>query len=104
MYFQLNSVYISRTYAGCLEGMPNNQLFFDLAFETVNKLWGNRKTIILKPKSLSEELPKWQYLIWFSGSSLKGGDGSELVVISFGDYPEYNLEEIMQQINWEAEA
>ncbi len=102
------------TYGGLLEGSPNERLnksIFDRITYASN--WGSRKVLKIQPDiyDFITVLKPLYYIVWLHSNEPINPeyDGSELVVIWFGDLPNGRLvEDIIQSgvknINWSENA
>jgi len=102
------------TYGGLLEGSPdeslNNSIFDRTSYPAK---WGSRKVLKIRPKRIEfqNKLPDCHYSAWLGSinSINPDYDGSELVVIWFGESPNgKTFEEVIQsgieEIDWDANA
>lgn len=106
----LDSIYITKTYGGCLEGIPSEEETINYAKEKCKKLFYERPIHIVeyevkKIKGIRNEekcmLPKYLHIAdIISYTPIKDGDGSHLAVIWFADDPSCNIEPIISKIEW----
>jgi len=79
----LDSIHISTTYSGSLEGLPPKNYIVEQAKKNAIKMFGSdRPTYVVVPDS--EKLPRFQYIGWFNSyTPVKHKDafGSHLVLI-----------------------
>jgi len=92
----VDSLHVSRTYAGLLEGFPDDLYNANLivrASRALVSLWGERATSVIPPKIHSitdagrtyNRLPEIRYHAWLTSEPMKSPwCASELVVIWFG--------------------
>ena len=103
---RIDSIHISRTYAGVLEGLPSTEESIEHAKHLARELWGDRPTVVIPPATTPlrqprvnhreqslprERCPEWLILAWLEGPALKDGDGSQLIVIWFQDAPGFEV-------------
>lgn len=111
----LDSIIITKTYAGCLEGVPSVDSCIQSAKNTSNKMFGDRPIVVLdfETKIVGKDfkgndqfmLPQWQHIAWISSfDPIKDGDGSHVVAIWFSDNPSCDLIPIIDKINWNQDA
>lgn len=107
----LDSIYISTTYGGCLEGIPSIDNSIDRAKKKAAELFGKgRATLVLpiKIKDLKHDvqiLPKYQHIAKFSSyKPIVSGHGSNLIVIWFNDNPSSDIVPILDTFDWNAHA
>jgi len=100
----IDASYSSRTYIGCLEGVPSANKMIEKYKEKAQKLWGERATLLMDPPIKNKMLPKWCHMIWATGPSLSDDDdGSELVIIWFSEF-EPDTKRVLDAIDWEKNA
>jgi hypothetical protein len=110
----VDSFTIDSTYAGLLS-YTSTERINKMIFERANYpgSWGNRKILKIEPNDGDYNTPLGlcYYCAWMRSDTvgLSDADGSELVVIWFGDLPNArSIENIIQQgiskIDWEANA
>ena len=102
------------TYGGLIEGSPNERLnkkIFD--WTTYPSKWGSRKLLKIQPdkNDFKNVLKPTYYIVWLQSDEPINPkyDGSELVVIWFGDLPngktvEAIIQNGVQNINWSENA
>ena len=101
---RIDSVHISRTYAGVLEGLPTPEQTIAHAKASAKQLCGERPMLVVLPVTTlpqqpeasrlnlpRERCPPWCVIAWLQGPALKDGDGSDLVVIWFQDAPGFEI-------------
>lgn len=111
---KVNTFQLGYTYGGLLGGYPHevmNKHIFDTITYPSN--WGSRKVLKIEPEEaeLKTELKPSYYTVWLSSDVpvLPQNDGSELVVIWFGDSPdgktvEAIIERGIKAIDWNTHA
>ena len=102
------------TYGGLLEGSPSAAINKNIVERTSYPSdWGRRKVLKIQPDE--QDIETWlkptHYAVWLNSSDpiLPEYDGSELVVVWFGDVPDNRLvEEIIENgikdIDWGSNA
>jgi hypothetical protein len=73
------------------------------AKQQAKELWGNRATLVIEPTIKGKMLPTWNHMVWATGPALKNGDGSELVIIWWGELGT-DSERVLQSVDWEKNA
>lgn len=53
----LEALYATRTYGGCLEGVPASGEAIKVARKTANELWGQRATLVRDAYTGDDRLP-----------------------------------------------
>jgi len=93
---RLDSLYITRTYAGLLEGVPDDQYNLrqiERAARALIPVWGERATYVIPPqiRAVTEvgrtynRLPELIYCAWLTSEPIKPQwCASELVTVWFG--------------------
>lgn len=121
MYNQtITSLYTYRTYAGCLEGIPEPTLFIKVARDKAVQLFGDgRPTLVLDPELKNvppvglfeggKLLPQWTHIAQIDGAPLpdgRGHDGSQLILIWFSENSDIceTSYEVLQRFDWSKEA
>ena len=100
----VDTVHISQTYAGVLEGLPTTEETIARAKALARRLCGERPVMVVPPITTPlhqheasrlglprERCPRWLVIAWLQGPAMKDGDGSELVVIWFQDAPGFEI-------------
>jgi hypothetical protein len=108
----LESLYVTRTYAGWYAGAPSPESIVAGAKTQAIQLWGDRPTLVLEapirvwqtPRAEHRMLPPWRFLLWLNGPAMATGCGSHLVVIAFGSEPLFDAKIFVDQINWAKHA
>lgn len=115
----IESLHITETYGGLLEGYPTSEMNEEIIEESQTMMadcWGSRRTHVISPTLFRHEsgrlfLPPWLCLVWLScGEPIKSAfTGSELVVIWFAhDVHSIPIEPMVnaavQRLDWESLA
>lgn len=115
----IESLHITETYGGLLEGYPNSEIneeVIENAQTMMADCWGSRRTHIVSPTFFRHEsghlfLPPWLCLAWLSCAEPINSEfmGSELVVIWFvHDVHSMPIEQMVngavQRLDWESLA
>lgn len=105
----VDSLHVTRTYGGCLEGHPSRESVFAVAHSGVGKMWGIRPTLLMEPVEVVKgELPPWVWSVWLTDDPInEEWCGSELVVVWFSDQPpgspvDWNA--LRRSIDWKQHA
>lgn len=100
----IDASYSSRTYIGCLEGIPSAAKMIEKYKEKAKSLWGERATLVMEPAVKGKTLPKWVHMIWAAGPALNDeDDGTELVIIWWSEF-EPDTKRVLDAIDWEKNA
>ncbi len=113
----IDHYYSYRTYSGCLEGVPSVESVYSGIKLKAKAMWGVRATHIIEPalKKIRanmahhieeiEMLPEWTHIAWVNGPEKDPENhGSELVLIWFSDDPSFNVNDIVESVDWSAHA
>lgn len=104
---QLDSMYLFKTYAGCLMGVPDPASWRDmLVHKTKNVFGSGRQTIVVGDIITNGHLPRWCIYWWLNGPArTELDDGTELVVVQFCEeiLPEA-FQNVLGMIDWEKDA
>lgn len=119
--YRIDSLYVTRTYGGCLEGAPPAEAMIESAKNHIQKMWGKRSTLIIEPAlkeipvrrspaldEFPKMLPQYQHAVWVNSFApiSKDADGSELVIIWWDDNigSTDNIHSIMENVEWNKHA
>lgn len=97
---RIDSVYITRTYGGCLQGIPTYEDRVDSAKNKSKNLWGKRPIFIIEPDLKEKMLPLWVHIAYISNDAIsKEAHGSELVVVWWDDSMDGSPDNIYSMVN-----
>lgn len=84
----LEALYATRTYGGCLEGVPASGEAIKVARKQPMNFGGQRATLVRDAYTGDDRLPAWLYMALLIGPARSSEyDGTELVVIWFSTRP-----------------
>lgn len=127
---RLDSYHRSETYGGIYEGLPRVAEMLDRARQSLERIWGTGRPILVLPPQLTpgrpipegspsrryygsdhypERLPPICHLAWLESSELEDGQGSHLFVIFWTEDDQSGslsslLSEMLRDVDWEAHA
>jgi hypothetical protein len=88
----IDSIHSTKTYGGCLEGVPSIDSLIESAKRKAVKLFGERAFYVIEPTLENGSLPPWQHIVWLTSHEAvnvedgeEKADGSELVIIYYNN-------------------
>ncbi len=111
----IDHFYSYRTYSGCLEGYPPLDSVYNSIRNRIKKLWGDRPVHIIEPeiKIIPKQhhfgpydvLPQWTHIVWAHGPEKDPENhGSHLVIVWFTNEAIVMVDDILDQVDWQAHA
>jgi len=101
-FLTLDAIYITRTYAGVLEGIPDEAYVLDSARSQARALFGSDRPTYLRVDPHHQRLPTCRTIAWIIGPEMdKSMHGSHCVVIWFSDTPSLDPHTILGDTPWE---